>query len=75
MNITHTIRTPTGTTTVDNYTRDTAIKAFCEECMGWRGSTVKIDGVNTTLKPKHCTSPLCPLFAYRGANTLWKRPS
>ena len=52
----HTIRTKDGSTvTIDNYGRTTAIKAFCSECFGWEGH------------PKNeCTSPLCPLYPYRG---------
>jgi hypothetical protein len=38
--------------------RTTAIKVFCTECMG--------DGEN----PKECTSPLCPLFLFRGKSMI-----
>ena len=52
----HTVRTRDNKTKeIDNYTRGQAIKIMCSECMGWG------DG-----HPNDCTSPLCPLFPYRG---------
>ena len=51
----HTIRTPEGTQLVELGSPRVAIKAFCQECLGWEGDP-KAD----------CTSPLCPLFPLRG---------
>jgi len=52
----HTVRTEdNGQVTLDNYTRSKAIKAMCTECMNFHGNA-KTD----------CTSPLCPLYPYRG---------
>ncbi len=52
----HVIRATDGTTIeVKDYTRSTAIKAFCWECFGWQGN------------PKdECVSPQCPLYPFRG---------
>jgi len=38
----------------ENYTRSKAIKAMCTECLGFEDH------------PSSCTSPLCPLFPFRG---------
>jgi len=56
VSMTHTVRTRDGATVaLDGYTRSKAIKAMCSECMGWEAH------------PKRdCTSPLCPLYPYRG---------
>lgn len=50
----HTIRTKTGGTVSVKLNRGRAIKAMCTECLGWNDD------------PKGCTSPLCPLFPFRG---------
>jgi len=57
LTVTHTIRTKSGRTKSLTYGRKDAIRLFCTECMGWEGD------------PKECTSPLCPLYPFRG-NTL-----
>jgi hypothetical protein len=55
----HTVRTGDGKTrTLEPYFRSTAIKAYCTECLGFEGHA-KDD----------CTSPLCPLYPYRGRLT------
>jgi hypothetical protein len=51
---THTIRARDGNTLTLTYSRGMAIKLACMECLGWEGD------------PQDCTSPLCPLFPYRG---------
>ncbi len=51
----HTMRTMDGGTTKIRLTRGTAIKIFCTQCLGWEGHP-----------KKDCTSPMCPLFPYRG---------
>jgi len=38
--------------------RKEAIKLHCTECMGWETD------------PKCCTSPLCPLYPFRGKTKL-----
>lgn len=50
----HRVRTSDGGTKEIKLTRGLAIKLACTECLGW--------GEN----PKECTSPMCPLFPYRG---------
>ena len=51
----HTVRAMKGgTVKFENYTRGLAIKLMCTECLGWGDS------------PRDCTSPLCPLFPFRG---------
>jgi len=52
----HTIHTRDGgTVTIPKFTQQKAIRAFCSECFQWEGN------------PKdECTSPLCPLYIYRG---------
>lgn len=52
--VSHTVRTKTGGTVTLNITRGKAIKMFCTECLGWE------------THPNECTSPLCPLYPYRG---------
>jgi hypothetical protein len=52
----HTIRTRSGgTVKVKRLNRGKAIKAMCTECMGFGEA-----------HPKDCTSPLCPLYPWRG---------
>lgn len=58
MSVRHTIRAKDGGTVDVVLTRDTAIKAFCTECLGFDGH------------PNVCTSYMCPLFPYRGKTTL-----
>lgn len=36
--------------------RKTAVKAFCQECMGWESYQIEIRG---------CTAQACPLYEYR----------
>jgi len=50
----HTVRTRDGGKRMLKITRKTAIKIFCTECLGWEHH------------PDDCTSPLCPLFPFRG---------
>ena len=50
----HTIRTKSGGTITVPLNRGKAIKAMCTECLGWSED------------PKGCTSPLCPLYPFRG---------
>ena len=52
--VTHTVKTRDGGTKALKYGRKQAIQLFCTECLGWEES------------PKDCTSPLCPLFPFRG---------
>ena len=56
--VSHTIRTRDGGTKELKYGRAKAIKLFCTECLGWGDH------------PKDCTSPLCPLFPFRGLTLL-----
>ena len=52
---THRIRSRNGEPIeIGRYTRSRAIKAFCTECMGF------------DTHPRECTSPLCPLYPFRG---------
>ena len=52
--ITHTVRSADyGTKKVAGLTRGMAIKLMCTECMGFDS-------------PSDCTSPMCPLFPFRG---------
>jgi hypothetical protein len=50
----HTVRTKDGGQKAIKYGRKQAILLMCTECLGWEGH------------PKTCTSPLCPLFPFRG---------
>jgi hypothetical protein len=51
----HTVRTSNNKTIeVNNYIRSMAIKLMCTECLGWE------------THPSECTSPLCPLFPFKG---------
>lgn len=53
--INHTVRTKDGKILeIKNYTRSTAMKLMCTECMGWNGSEVK-----------DCKDNLCPLFPFK----------
>lgn len=53
--VNHTVRTKDGgTRLLKGLTRGQAIKVMCMECLGW------------DVHPKDCTSPLCPVFPYRG---------
>ncbi len=49
-----TIRVAGKERTIENYTRGQAIKQFCKDCMG-----------GVTAEVRRCTSPECPLFAFR----------
>jgi hypothetical protein len=51
---THTIRTKDGGKRTLSYGRKKAIQLLCTECLGWETN------------PKDCTSPLCPVFPFRG---------
>jgi len=71
----HTIRTPHSTKEVD-LNPPLAIRAFCEECLGWRGSEIKDETQKSgyrKINPDDCTSPLCPLFCFKGKTGIWKR--
>jgi len=53
--VSHIVRARSGENiAINGLTRSKAIKLFCTECLGWESS------------PAGCTSPLCPLFPYRG---------
>jgi hypothetical protein len=52
--VAHTVRTRDGGQKAIKYGRKQAILLMCTECLGWEGH------------PKTCTSPLCPLFPFRG---------
>lgn len=55
----HRIRSRNGDPVeVAGYTRGKAIKAFCTECMGF------------SEHPRECTSPLCPLYPFRGKSLV-----
>ena len=54
--ITHTVRTPTGTKTIQKLTKSMAIKLHCTECMGFQ-----------TAEVARCTSPMCALYPFRRA--------
>lgn len=52
----HTIRHKDGgDITIENYNRPLAVRAFCTECLGFEGNS-----------SKDCTSPMCPLYPFRG---------
>ena len=51
---TNTVRTKAGGTKTLKYGRKKAILMTCCECLGWETD------------PKDCTSPLCPLYPFRG---------
>jgi len=51
----HTVRTRDGGKKTFKYSRGQAIKLMCVECLGWE------------THPKECTSPLCPLYVFRGS--------
>ena len=42
-----------GTITLESYTRQKAISAYCSECEGWEGNV------------RDCTVKTCPLYPYR----------
>jgi len=44
-----------GTKIITEYTRKKAILAMCTACMGYESDPIK-----------ECTSPMCPLFPFRG---------
>ena len=50
----HVVRTRDGGTKAIKCGRKQAIYLMCMECLGWEAN------------PKDCTSPLCPLFPFRG---------
>jgi hypothetical protein len=50
----HVIRTADGGRKKVKLTRCLGIKLLCVECLGFEGD------------PKDCTSPLCPVFPFRG---------
>jgi hypothetical protein len=49
-----TIRVAGKKRVMEDYTRGQAVKQFCKDCMG-----------GVTAEVRNCTSPLCPLFAFR----------
>lgn len=51
----HFIRAKSGGTVEVELTRSKAIKAMCTECCGFG-----------ELHPKDCSSPICPLYPFRG---------
>ena len=53
--VTHTVRTRDFGTKTLKYGRKQAIYLMCVECQGWENH------------PNDCTSPLCPLFPFRGS--------
>ncbi len=57
----HTVRTRDGGTKAIKYGRKQAILLLCTECLGWEDH------------PKDCTSPLCPLFPFRGITMASQR--
>ena len=57
----HTVRTRDGGEKAIKMGRRLAIFLMCTECLGWEG------------QPKDCTSPLCPLFPFRGATRASQR--
>ena len=59
--VSHTVRTRDGGKKTLKYGRKQAIQLTCMECLGWEDS------------PKDCTSPLCPLFPFRGATVASHR--
>ena len=56
----HRIRARDGATVRLRYNRAKAIKLCCMECMGWDD-------------PEGCTSPLCPLYPFRGRTMASQR--
>ena len=59
----HTIRNRKGgETTVPNYSAAKAIRAMCEECMGWEAT--KYNDI------RNCPSVKCPLWPFRGHSRL-----
>ena len=52
--VSYTVRTKDGGTKALKYGRKQAILLMCMECMGWEDH------------PHDCTSPLCPLYPFRG---------
>jgi hypothetical protein len=50
----HTYRTGDNTEKTGKLNRSTAIRLFCQECMGWQAHLVK-----------ECPSKTCELFPYR----------
>jgi len=60
--ISHTVRTADeGTITFPNYSRAFAVRVHCQECIGWEGLV------------KDCTSPMCPLYPFRGGTEKTRR--
>jgi hypothetical protein len=59
--VSHTVRTRDGGVKTLKYGRKLAIRLACTECLGWEDH------------PKDCTSPLCPLFPFRGITLLSQR--
>ena len=58
---THTVRTKDGGQKALNYGRKQAILLHCTECLGWE------------IHPRDCTSPLCPLYPFRGQTMASQR--
>jgi hypothetical protein len=52
--VSHTVRTRDGGKKALKYARKQAIYLTCTECMGWDEN------------PSNCTSPLCPIYPFRG---------
>jgi hypothetical protein len=59
--VSHTVWTRDGGKKAIRYGRKVGIRLFCMECLGWEHN------------PKDCTSPLCPLFPFRGATMASQR--
>jgi hypothetical protein len=54
----HVIRTADGGQKKVKLTRALAVRLLCVECLGFEGD------------PKDCTSPLCPVYPFRGGTRL-----
>jgi len=57
----HTVKTRDGGRKALRIGRKQAIQLCCVECLGW------------DIHPKDCTSPLCPLFPFRGMTMASQR--
>ena len=57
----HTVRTRDGGQKTIKCGRTLAIKLMCMECLGWEGD------------PQECTSPLCPVYPFRGVTLKSQR--
>lgn len=57
----HVIRNRKGREIALRISPTEAIRLMCAECLGWE------------IAPKDCTSPLCPLFPFRGEHLIHLR--